>query len=75
MIDKITIELDDTGFFLINLGDVHHITAHKPGEVAYIINKYCKSLAHFPQNLPCANPISWEEFEKKNKAENKKKNG
>ena len=73
MIDKIVITLDDSGKLVANFGEVHVLIAHNPIELMREINIHLRMLAHFPTgNHPMnANPITYEEFNKK-QSKNKK---
>lgn len=73
MIDKIVITLNDSGKFDINIGDIQFITEHNTMEALRTVNNYIRKLAHFPtgQHPMNANPITYEEFNKK-QSKNKK---
>lgn len=75
MIDKITITLDDTGKFVVDVGEINTFVCSKKEEVAWLVNKYAEKLAFFPHSIHCgyANPVPFEEFEKQRKVEKKQK--
>lgn len=67
MIDKIVLTLNDSGKFEINVGDIHHVTAHSPMEAMKTINNHIRHLAYFPTGKypMSANPIPLEYFKNK----------
>lgn len=69
MIDKIEITLDDSGLFVVNIGDVQITHVDSPQKAAGVVGHYAKKLAYFPNGIEfgSANPITFEEFKRQNK--------
>lgn len=69
MIDKIEITLDDSGLFVVNVGDVQITHVETPIQAGGLVVFYAKKLAYFPNGIEfgSANPIPFEEFKKRNK--------
>jgi hypothetical protein len=74
MIDKVVVTLGDEGEFIVNAGEVQIVIAHSLSEVAYLVSEFSKKLACFPQSIHSgqANPITFDEFQKRKKSEKKK---
>ena len=69
MIDKIEITLDDSGLFVVNIGDVQITHVETPIQAGGLVGFYAKKLAYFPNGIEfgSANSITFEEFKKRNK--------
>lgn len=74
MVEKITVSLNDDGFWIVNVGDTLIMQSKDRRDVLALINDNLNKLAYFPthQNDLQANCVSYEDF-KKNQAKNKKK--
>ena len=72
MIDKIVITLADTGFFNINIGDVHFMHTDNRVEAIRNISAAMSKLAYWPTGIhDLSAPITYEEFIDKNKKKKK----
>lgn len=73
MIDHITITLSDTGSFSVNVGNVNFVQTQSIIEVLATVKDSVKNLGYFPSGKQpgCVNPISYEEFQKALKKQNK----